>query len=195
MTSHERVIAAFESTSVDRIPRFDSSWHYPDDWARRFGPVEELSDISIWVPQEGAFPTRARVLRVDGDWTVREYKEAGARYVVLHSDGNVLPILDMLVDAGTDGLNPLEKRAGMEAVRERYPNLILIGGMCNTDTLINGPAARIEAETRQLIDLGRNGGFVIGTHSISPEIPIEFFEVYHRTCLTYGDFGNGHYIA
>jgi uroporphyrinogen decarboxylase len=121
---------------------------------------------------------------------VREFKSAGVKYVLLHSDGNIMPILDMLVDAGIDGLNPLEKRAGMDAVaiRNRHPRLILTGGMCNTDTLIHGPAERIEKEARELIDLGRNGGVVIGAHSISPEIPLEHFIVYDRTCRAYGDF-------
>jgi uroporphyrinogen decarboxylase len=114
---------------------------------------------------------------------VAEYKRAGAKYVLLHSDGNILPILDMLVDAGIDGLNPLEKRAGIDPVkiRERYPTLILTGGMCNTDRLINGPIERIEQEARELIELGRDGGVIIGSHTISPEIPLQNYAAYHRT--------------
>ncbi len=121
---------------------------------------------------------------------VQTYKQAGARYVFLHSDGDIRPLLDMLVDAGIDGINPLEKRAHMDAIelRKRYPRLILTGGMCNTNTLIYGPASKIEAETCQLIDLGRNGGVIIGTHSVSPEIPLEHFELYDRLCRTYGNF-------
>lgn len=124
---------------------------------------------------------------------VRAYRDAGAKYVLLHSDGDVRPVLDMLVDVGIDGLNPLEARAGMRAsaIRDRYPGLILTGGMCNTDTLIHGPIARIEAEAREIIDLGRNGGVVIGTHSISPEIPLDHFAAYRRVCETYGDFSVG----
>jgi len=121
---------------------------------------------------------------------VKAYRDAGAKYVCLHSDGDIRPVLDMLVDAGIDGLNPLEKRAGMDAVklRERYPRLILTGGMCNTDTLVNGPKERIVAETKELIDLGRDGGVVIGTHSVSPEISLENYATYHDTCLSYGNF-------
>jgi len=62
--------------------------------------------------------------------------------------------------------------------------------MCNTGTLINGPAEHIEEEAKELIDLGRNGGLVIGSHSISPEIPLEHFEIYDHTCRTYGNFNN-----
>jgi uroporphyrinogen-III decarboxylase len=96
----------------------------------------------------------------------------------------------MFVDAGIDGFNPLERRAGMDAVkiRERFPRVVLIGGMDNTGTLIHGPAERIEAEARELIDMGREGGVIIGTHSISPEIPLDHFCVYDRVCRTYGKF-------
>lgn len=123
---------------------------------------------------------------------ISAYKKAGARYVFFHSDGDIRPILDMLVDAGIDGLNPLERRAGMSPVelRKRYPRLVLTGGMCNTATLVNGPAERIRAEAREIIDLGRKGGVVIGTHSVSPEISLENFAVYHDVCLTYGNFNS-----
>jgi uroporphyrinogen-III decarboxylase len=90
----------------------------------------------------------------------------------------------MLVDAGIDGLNPLERRAGMalEEIRRRYPRLVLTGGMCNTDTLVNGPLQRIRDEARTILDLGRDGGIVIGTHSISPEVPPDHFAAYLDEC-------------
>ena len=348
MSSKERVLESFEFKPPDRIPRFDNFWEFPQQWQERLGTIEQLSDIAIWVPDEGTFPTRARQAKESGQWTyevdswgrtirsktaayftetlevaipigtdpdivrfdppdldrrymtekteiqtlkklerdkrsfcvfgktggpylrttyvrgeeqflmdiagdpelarnladkmaehligiareqirrwslydtgvwifddmaynagpmfspasfekvflpayrrmVKEFKAAGAKWVILHSDGNIMPILHMLVDAGIDGLNPLEQRAGMDIaeIRRRYPNLILTGGMDNTETLIKGPAERIEREARQIIDLGRDGGVVIGTHSISPEIPLEHFEVYHQACATYGAF-------
>ena len=61
--------------------------------------------------------------------------------------------------------------------------------MDNTDTLVHGPADRVRAEARAIIDLGRDGGVIIGTHSISPEIPFELYCAYHETCRTYGVFG------
>ncbi|MEI6513975.1 MAG: uroporphyrinogen decarboxylase family protein [bacterium] len=121
---------------------------------------------------------------------IKAYKEAGAKYVFLHSDGNIRPILDMLIDAGIEGLNPLERRAKMDPfeIRKTYPKVVLTGGMCNSHTLINGPIEKIVREAKELIDLGKDGGVVIGTHSVSPEVPIEHFAAYHETCLTYGNF-------
>ena len=121
---------------------------------------------------------------------VKTYKDAGARYVMLHSDGDIRLVLDMLIDAGIDGINPLERRANMNIVkiRQSYPKLILIGGMCNTNTLLHGTKQDVEAEAKEIIDIGRDGGVVIGAHSIGPEIPLENFVTYHETCMTYGNF-------
>jgi hypothetical protein len=100
--------------------------------------------------------------------------------------------MDMLIDAGIDGINPIERKAGMDpvALRKRYPDLILTGGMCNSVTLYSGTQKEVESQAKELIDLGRNGGLVIGTHSINPEeIPLENYLSYHRTCNECGIFG------
>ncbi len=54
---------------------------------------------------------------------IQGYKAAGARYVFFHSDGDIRPVLDMLVDAGIDGINPMERRANMDpfVLRKKYP--------------------------------------------------------------------------
>lgn len=158
----------------------------------------QLQETGIWIYDDMAYNAGPmfspeqfeRIFLPAYRCMIRTYKEAGARYVFLHSDGDIRPILDMLVDAGIDGLNPLERRANMDAValRKRYDRLILTGGMCNTRTLVSGRKQEIEAEAREIIDLGRDGGVVIGTHSISPEISLEKFLVYHEFCMTYGAF-------
>jgi len=158
---------------------------------RRWG----LHEAGIWIYDDMAgnrgpmFGPRQfeRVLLPAYRQMIRAYKDAGARYVVLHSDGDIRPLLDMLLDAGIDALNPLERRAGMDITwaRGRWPRLVLVGGMCNTHTLIQGSRGDIEAEARAIIDLGRDGGVVIGTHSISPEIPLENYLIYRDVCVNY----------
>ena len=37
MTSQERVLGVFEFKPPDRIPRFDSFWEFPEEWAQRLG--------------------------------------------------------------------------------------------------------------------------------------------------------------
>ncbi len=155
-----------------------------------------LYDTGIWIYDDMAYndgplfspASFERVLLPAYRRMVARYRQAGARYVFLHSDGDVRPILDMLVDAGFDGLHPLERRAGMDpfALRERYPKLVLVGGMDNSHLLVDGPVGAIREEAHRLIDLGRGGGYIIGTHSISPEVPLEHFAAYDEACRTDG---------
>jgi hypothetical protein len=77
MTSSERVLAACAFRAPDRIPRFDGFWEYPQSWRDRFGAPEGLTDVEIWVPDEGTFPTRARLLGEEGGW-VYEVSSWGA---------------------------------------------------------------------------------------------------------------------
>ena len=50
---------------------------------------------------------------------------------ILHSDGNLNAILDLLVSTGLDGYQSVDPQGSMDikAVRERYPNLILMGNV------------------------------------------------------------------
>lgn len=159
----------------------------------------DLYDTGIWIFDDMAYNDNPmfspasfeRILLPVYRKMVRAFKAAGAAYVVLHSDGNVMPIMDMIVDAGIDGINPMERKAGVDpaALRRRYPHLILTGGMCNSVTLYSGTEQEIVGQAKELIDMGRDGGVVIGTHSINPEeIPLQNYLHYHRTCTSYGDF-------
>jgi uroporphyrinogen-III decarboxylase len=176
----DKMAAHLAAVGVEELRRWslcDTGIFIYDDMAHNLGPMfSPRSFETIFLPAYRRM--------------IRAYKEAGAHYVFLHSDGDIRPLLDMLVDAGIQGINPLERRANMDIakMRELYPSLVLIGGMDNTDTLINGPTERVVSETREIIDLGRHGGVVIGTHSVSPEIPLEHFVAYRETCLTDGRF-------
>jgi uroporphyrinogen decarboxylase len=110
-------------------------------------------------------------------------KKAGAKIVGLHSDGDIRLILDMLVDAGIDCINPVEPRAGMSIVelKKRYGRKLgYIGGMCNSDVLVNGPVKRIIHQASEIIEQAQDGGVVIGAHSIGPDVPIENYLAYMK---------------
>jgi hypothetical protein len=114
---------------------------------------------------------------------VAAFKQAGAAKVVLHSDGYVGPLLDMLVAAGIDGINPVEPRTGLHipTLKARYGDrLSFIGGMCNSHVLPQGPDAAIRAQAREIVEAGQDGGVIIGAHSIGPDIPVRNYLCYHR---------------
>jgi hypothetical protein len=86
--------------------------------------------------------------------------------VIFHSDGNLWPILDDLVAAGVDGINPLEPIAGMDVarVRELFPDLVLAGGIDCSQLLAYGSVEEVKAEVRRVIDATReHGGYFLGS--------------------------------
>ena len=114
---------------------------------------------------------------------VSAFKQAGAARVVLHSDGYIGPLLDMLVTAGVEGINPVEPRTGLHipTLKAKYGDrLAYIGGMCNSHVLPQGPEAAIREQARQILEAGRDGGVIIGAHSIGPDIPVRNYLCYHR---------------
>ncbi len=110
---------------------------------------------------------------------VKAYKGAGAKKVMHHSDGNNLTLLDMWVDAGIDAINPVEYRAGMDAVklREQYADkLVCVGGLDNCAILPRGDKAEIKDHVEYLLGAGTGGGYILGPHSIGPDITPETME-------------------
>lgn len=109
------------------------------------------------------------------------WRAAGIRNVVLHCDGNCAPFLDMLVDAGFNGLQGIAPSTGMwlPDVRRRYGRkLVLIGGMCNIHTLTRGTPAEIRRQAEELVETARGGGVILGTHSIDGDVPVENYNLY-----------------
>jgi len=127
--------------------------------------------------------TFERVLMPTYKHMVSSLKAAGARYVMQHCDGNIAPLLDMLIECGIDGINPVEYNSGLDVVEllPKYRNrLVFIGGVCNIHILPSGDEPRIRRHIEALVEAGRNGGLIIGMHSVGPDIPLEAYELYRR---------------
>ena len=82
-----------------------------------------------------------------------------------HSDGNLWAVMDDLISAGIDGLNPLEVMAGMtvKAVRERYPSLFLTGGIDVSQLLPLGEPEEVRTACRQAIADAHGRGYLMGS--------------------------------
>lgn len=114
---------------------------------------------------------------------VKRFKGAGARFVILHSDGNIIPFLEMLIEAGIDGINPVEPKAGMDLteLKKRFGSkLSFIGGMCNSFVLPSGKKSLVREKVAKIVNAGREGRVIIGAHSIGPDIPLENYRYYRE---------------
>jgi uroporphyrinogen decarboxylase len=90
----------------------------------------------------------------------------------LHSDGAIESLIDDLIDCGVGVLNPLEVKAGMDAValRKRYgKNLAFFGNM--EAAKMGGDPGVLRQELERKIPLARHGGYIMHSdHSCPPNV-------------------------
>ncbi|HIJ64800.1 MAG TPA: hypothetical protein HPP77_02530 [Candidatus Hydrogenedentes bacterium] len=167
----EIIVALLEWNTVVAVTL---AQHYPknhgiaagflgDDIAFNSGPFLN----PIWL-REHYFPRLGR--------TIAAWHAKGIR-VLFHSDGNLNPILDDLVEAGIDGLNPIEVLAGMDIadIHQRYPRLFLAGGIDVSQLLPLGSPQDVRDAVKQAIDAAE-GRIMIGSSTeLNNDVPLENF--------------------
>ena len=114
------------------------------------------------------------------------------RLVAFESEGNVRPLLSLILDAGVDILCNMEPRAGMDVVelKEEYGERVaFIGTMCNTVVLPTGTPDTVRADTLRQLRAGVGGGVVFGSaHSIGTDVPVANYEAFIDTLREHGTY-------
>jgi hypothetical protein len=130
-----------------------------------------------------------RLKRINNEWHKQGTK------VIFHSCGNILPVLDEIIDCGCDGINPVAKVEGMDIIKEiktNYPKICIVGGIDANYLLEKGSKEEVEKEVRRVIDIAApGGGFILGSSiemlpNHNPENLIAMVE----TCKSYGIYKN-----
>jgi uroporphyrinogen decarboxylase len=123
-----------------------------------------------------------------------DFARAHGLRVVRHSDGNLWPVLDTLLDLGYDGLNPLEPQAGMHLKQVKDycgDRICLLGNIDCGDLLCSGSEEEVEAAVIQAIeDAAPGGGYVLcSSNSIHPGVKPENFLSMVRSAKRHGLYG------
>nr|MDO8081191.1 uroporphyrinogen decarboxylase family protein [Candidatus Freyarchaeota archaeon] len=96
---------------------------------------------------------------------------------ILHSDGNLMGVLDFIVDAGFDGLHSLDPMAGMDLAKIKQQvgdKLCLLGNIDVSYTLSRGSQKEVEAAVKKAIQIaGSGGGFIVSPTNIHPAVKPE----------------------
>ena len=105
------------------------------------------------------------------------YHEHGI-WVMFHSDGDLNAMLDHLVAAGIDGLNPIERNANMDLadLKARCGDRVTFCGGVDIHVLMRygSTAAVIEGTQQAILDAGRDGGFLCGSSTeLDDDLPAE----------------------
>ncbi len=100
-------------------------------------------------------------------------------------DGNIEQLIPLWLEAGINGVWPLEVAAGMDALRlrQRYGrDLLLVGGIDKRELARDRAAVHAEV-LRQVPCLNEQGGYIATVdHSVPPDVPFDNY-VYFRELL------------
>ncbi|MHC4914391.1 MAG: uroporphyrinogen decarboxylase family protein [Planctomycetota bacterium] len=87
-------------------------------------------------------------------------------YTIKHTDGNIMPIIDCLVDAGPDALHSLDPQGGVDIaeVKARYGDRVALIGNVNCGMLDTGTEEEVAESVRYCLKHGMpGGGYVFST--------------------------------
>ncbi len=122
-------------------------------------------------------------------------KKAGNCYLMMHSDGAVLTLIEDLLETGADILNPVQTSTkGMDdtaALKEQYGDRLAFHGTMDVQQMMPGATLdELKWEiAKRMTDLGREGGLIIAPcHNIGHDIPPETTIEYFRLVKEYGRF-------
>ena len=115
-----------------------------------------------------------------------------ATRIKYHSDGNILAIVDDLVDAGLDILNPVQPEClDADEIHRRYAGRLSFDGCIGTQsTMPFGTPDDVRARVKEVVDkFGQDGGLILApTHVLEPEVPLANIDAFADACREYGTF-------
>jgi uroporphyrinogen decarboxylase len=111
--------------------------------------------------------------------------------VFYHSDGNVEPLIEGLIEAGVDILDPIQPECmDIRALKARYGDRLSFHGGIGVQTVMPfGTPQEVRDTVRRTIDTmsAGGGGYLCSTaHMIRPEVPWENIMAFVETVREYG---------
>jgi len=161
---------------------------------------EEAKLIVLWDDmgfKNGLFMSPAKYRNYVFPWLKRICKAAHKRNckILLHSDGDLMEIIDDIVKCGIDVLNPIESTTAnpeydIFKLNNKYGDKITFAGNLSPMMLANGEINKIEEYAKKLIrELGPGGGYIFSSgHSINPAVTVDRFEAMQNIKRKYGSY-------
>ena len=114
---------------------------------------------------------------------------------IYHGCGNLLPVLDDLVEMGIDALHPIEPKAmNIYEIKPRlYGRVAIIGNVDVGEVLTQGTPETVEADVEEHIRLlAPGGGYAIGSsNSISYYVPADNYRAFLTAIRKHGQYPIG----
>jgi uroporphyrinogen decarboxylase len=108
------------------------------------------------------------------------YRDLGF-YVIKHTDGNIMPIIDQLVDTNPHALHSLDPQGGVDLaeVKRRYGNRVCMIGNVNCGLLQSGTPDEVRSNVKHVLRNGMpGGGYIFSTSNcVYTGLPLERYEL------------------
>ncbi len=150
-----------------------------DDYCSTDGPL-----LSPKAFRELLYPSLKRVFA--------GFREQGL-LTVKHSDGNILPLMDMIVDARPHCLDPIDRNGGLDIaqIKRDYGDRFALKGNVDCAHLLTfGTMAEVVHQTKEVLAAAApGGGFILSSsNSIHSKVKPENYLAMWNTVRAYGNY-------
>ncbi|MBN1295043.1 MAG: uroporphyrinogen-III decarboxylase-like protein [Candidatus Latescibacteria bacterium] len=156
-------IADYNIAQIEEALNYDiDAIYFGDDWGQQHGL---LMGPDAW--RKFIYPVLRRMYGV--------VRDAG-KYVMIHSCGDVDELFDNLIEIGLNCFNPFQPEVmDVSSLIGKYRGqLAFYGGLSTQKTLPYGSTDDVKAEVKHLLELGRDGGYILApAHSVEGDVPLE----------------------
>lgn len=161
--------------------------------------AEGLDFDGVWLSDDLGYnraplisPAMYRELVMPHHQRVCEHFRAEGLPVILHSDGDVRPLIPMFLEAGFTALHPLEAKAGLDvaALSECYGDRLALFGNIDVTRLAGSPEEVVdEVETKLRAGMAAPGGYLFHSdHSVPSDVPLSNYELALATLRRVGEY-------
>ncbi len=156
-------IADYNMTQIREALKYDiDAVYFGDDWGMQRGLQ---MGPRMW--RQFIYPVLKHMYGI--------VREAG-KFVMIHSCGDVDELFDSLIGIGVNCFNPFQPEVmDVDDLMRRYKGrLAFHGGLSTQRTLPHGSVEDVRRETRHLLELGRNGGYIFApAHDVEGDVSLE----------------------
>ncbi len=150
------------------------------DWAATVAERVCAMDIDVFMSTDDLAWNRGPMLSLDlfRELVMPRFRRVAQKVTkpwIMHSDGNIVPLMDDLLSLGIAGIQALEPEAlDIREVKRRWGDRVCLIGNVSLVTLGRGTPDEVEAEATALIrDLGPSGYILSSSNSLTSYVPVE----------------------